>query len=126
MLQLLAADRQTGKTTQAFNWVSQGQPIDRYPGWSRVLVVATLQLVEVHRAQWWKKLEDYSHRVFSAEEWEGVYRGHRLDDIEVCIDDLDMFLRRGIGRIPGRLVAATISADPWQPVEFEERRSVRL
>ena len=125
-LQLLVTDRREGKTTQAFNWVSHGKPTKTYPGWSRVLVVATLQLQVIHKDPWWAKLEDYDHRVFFAEEWEGMYRGHRLDDIEVCLDDLDHFLRRGIGRLPGRIVAATMTAWPWEHVEFEARPSLRL
>ena len=120
-LQLLAVDRRAGKTTQAFAWVSHGVRTDTYPGWSRVLVLPNLAMMEHHRVDWWPRLEDFDHRVYTAEDWEGVYRGHRLDDVEVCIDDLDHFLRRGIGRLPGRIVAATITAWPWEPVEFRER-----
>ena len=114
-LQLLVADRRRGKTTQAFAWVSQGVPVPGYPGWSRVLLIPTLQRFWTHRRTFWSKLEDYDHRVYHMDEW--AYAIGVRGDTEVCIDDLDYILRDGVGQIPGLIVAATITAQPWETIE---------
>ena len=120
-LQLLAADRQTGKTTQALAWISQGERIQPYPGWSRVLLVATLARLDHIRADYWPRLDDFSHRVYSVAEWmpaRGIY-----PNTEVCADDLDACLMSGldIRRMPGHLTAATITAHAWAGYTFRER-----
>lgn len=120
MFRLLVADRQRGKSTQAFNWVSHGVRIPHYPGWSRVLVLPTMQRMEAHRVEWWEKLEDFDHRVYAAGDWMTAHQVHR--DVEVCIDDLDAFLGLGfrLATFSGNIVCATITAKPWEPVEYNE------
>lgn len=114
-LQLLAGDRQTGKTTSAIAWVSWGEQTRNYPGWSRVLVVPTIARLDDIRRQWWGRLPDLDHRVYTAQDWLNA-RG--VDPtVEVCLDDLDAFLGMPV-IIRGRIVAATITAQPWQHVEM--------
>lgn len=122
---LLLGDRQTGRTTQAFNWVSHGVEVPGYPGWSRVLLIPTLQRFEVHRETWWSQLEDYDHRVYELDDW---IRAHGVrSDVEVCIDDLDYVIAAGfsIPHVPGHLVCATFYGAPWEPVEFSQTELAR-
>lgn len=39
---LIAGGHQTGKTEQLLDWVSQGEPSDSYPFWSRVIFTPTM------------------------------------------------------------------------------------
>lgn len=110
-LQLLMRDRQAGKTTAAIVWVALGERTTRYPGWSRVLVVPTMRRLDHIRREWWHTLDDFSHRVYTLAEWAPA-RGIG-PDVEVCLDDLDTLLATGLPRLPGRIVAATITARPW-------------
>jgi hypothetical protein len=115
-LQLLAGDRQTGKTTAAIAWLSWGEQTRTYPGWSRILVVPTLARLDYVRLGWWGRLPDFSHRVYALQEW--VNARNPDPSVEVCLDDLDTYLATGLPRIGGHIVAATITAQPWQHVEM--------
>jgi len=123
-LRLLAVDRAEGKTTQAMAWLSNGDRVAHYPGWSRVLVVPNLQRVQHIRDQYWRRLEDFDHRVYSCDEWRRAQGVHH--DVEVCIDDLDWFLGTGqpLAAFPGHIVCATMTAWPWEQQEFRERPRV--
>lgn len=118
---LLAADRQTGKSTQAFAWVSHGERTDGYPGWTRVLVLAHHRAYDLWRRQYWERLEDFDHRVYCLNNWMGA-RSVR-PSTEVCVDDLDWAVlgTAGLSWMPGHLTAATITAAPWDRLEFRER-----
>lgn len=120
-LMLLATDRQKGKTTQAFAWVSHGQRVPGYPGWSRVLILAHLTAFDLWRRDYWARLEDFDHRVYTLTDWVGA-RAVR-PDTQVCIDDLEHALQTtNLAHLPGRLVAATMTSRPWQRVEFQDRQ----
>ena len=128
---LLHDRRASGKTTQAMAWVSNGERIDRYPGWSRVLVVHTRVEHERLRREWgsWvrdhetgdrvQRLVDFDHRVYTYDAWAGAVG---VDpDVEVCIDNLDVFLGRHVlTPMPGWIAAATITAEPWENQTFHE------
>ena len=118
-LSLLAADRRAGKTTQAVAWVSQGERVAGYPGWSRVLVVTFPTGWDLLRREFWGRLNDFDHRVYRLREWVeacGVSPG-----TEVCVDDLEVAIRAADLRLlPGQLVAATMTTSAWDRQEFRE------
>lgn len=118
---LLATGRSAGKTTQAISWVSNGERVRGYPGWSRVLVVQNQQMLTWTKSHWWGELEDFDHRVYDPQTWLNA-RAIR-PETEVCIDDLDALLR---GRVsfwfPGQIVAATMTAEPWEPQVFRDQK----
>lgn len=112
-LMVLTGDRRSGRTTQAFRWVAQGTQVPGYPGWNRVLLLPTFQILEFHRRDWWPRLDDFDHRVYAYDEWAGV-RGGR-EDVDVCIDDYDWLTPDQRARpVPGRVVALTMWARPWE------------
>lgn len=49
----VVADRQQGKTTALMEWLAAGHPVDGWPGWSRLVVVPTvdelLRITNAHR-----------------------------------------------------------------------------
>lgn len=133
-MMLLHAGRCTGKTTQALAWLSHGERVRGYPGWSRVLLVHDLAEIERLRGEWGahvrdhetgdrrQRLEDFDRRVYVLHDW---VRALVTSDVDVCIDNLDLMLHlKDFTRFPGRVVAATITAEPWEPQVFHE--SVRL
>jgi hypothetical protein len=115
-LRLLARDRGEGKTTQAFAWVSNGKKVGGYPGWSRVLVLPNWQIFDHHRKEYWPLLEDYDHRVYAFEDWMNSMGANH--DTDVCIDEINLLLGAQFRHMPGRLVAATITAWPWEEQTF--------
>lgn len=118
-IRLLATDRAEGKTTAAFAWVSNGVKVGGYPGWSRVLVLPTYDQFTYHRREYWPRLEDYDHRVYVIDDWATAMGANHTT--EVCVDELGMLLGdRRLLRMPGRLVAATMTAWPWEHEEFKE------
>lgn len=123
---LLLADRRTGRTTQAFNWVSHGVEVPGYyPGWSRVLLIPTMSMFEYHRRDWWARLEDYDHRVYQLGDWQRA-QGVR-HDTEVCIDDLeDAIGSVRLNMLPGRIVCATMYGAPWEDIEFSPAELARV
>ena len=115
-----AALRAAGKTWQAMAWVSHGERVRGYPGWSRVLVVPTIEQVQYLKdIGYWRRLEDFDHRVYSLREWAEA-RGVN-SDTEVCIDNLDLLLPSGLPRLPGRIVAVTMTAHAWRQQTFREK-----
>lgn len=118
-MMLLHARRASGKTTQAMAWVSHGERIPRYPYWSRVVLVHDRNALEVVRREYWGRLEDFDHRVYDVNEWLRVQSAD--PDVELCIDNLDLFLRHfAVTRLPGYIAAATITADRWENQTFHE------
>lgn len=117
-MMLLHTGRQAGKTTQAMAWVSHGVEAKGYPGWSRVLVVIHFAEFNRLKNEYWSKLEDFDHRVYTYVEWAEAVHVH--PETEVCIDNLDILLGFVDLSIPGRIVAATITAQEWEPQTFRE------
>lgn len=90
-----------------------------YPGWTRVLVVCHLAEFDRLREEYWSRLEDFDHRVFTITDW---LDAHNVNpSTEVCIDNLDMVIHGGWRNFPGWIAAVTITAEPWVPVEFKEQ-----
>jgi hypothetical protein len=118
-LRLLATDRRRGKTTQAFAWVSNGVRTGGYPGWSRVLVLPNFKNWQYHRSEYWGRLEDFDHRVYDFPTWAAARGCH--PDTEVCVEELQYALGDySLNRLPGWVVAATMTAWPWEQQTFRE------
>lgn len=148
-MMLLHAGRATGKTTQAMAWVSHGESKRgwectrlehlhyrqlvteeerevckavsvrlSYPGWSRVLVVCHQSEFDRLRKEWRNRLEDFDHRVYPLGEW--LNAAHVDPSTEVCIDNLDMVIHGGWRHFPGWISAVTITAEPWEHIEFKD------
>jgi hypothetical protein len=118
-LRLLATDRRAGKSTQAVAWVSHGVPTAGYPGWSRVLAVSHATGFQLLRAEWWGRLADFDHRVYALCDWASAHGV--VPATEVCVDDLEEAMARyTVGRLPGRVVAATVTAQVWERQVFRE------
>lgn len=114
--QILGGGRQSGKTTRLLNWVAAGEKIDRYPGWSRVLVVHSidevLRLRSIIRMDPEHPLfEDDPHRVYSLEEWRSAH--NVAHDVEVAIDNLDLHVAHLIGH-HGRVAKVSMSGEVEQ------------
>lgn len=108
-LNVLLADRGEGKTTAALAWLAEGQPIAAYPGWTRVLLVASYDMARIRVRQLEQAgVAEARHRVHSFASWRDA-RGC-AHDVEVCIDDLEHVLPH----LPGRLTHVTINGVPWE------------
>lgn len=46
-MKVLVRDRRAGKTTELIKWLLQGKEQDKYPYWSRVIVVPTNRMVPI-------------------------------------------------------------------------------
>lgn len=109
---LIVGGRQSGKTMRLLEWVAAGEKIARYPGWSRVLVVDSIdevsRLRSIIRADRENPLfEDDPHRVYSFREWQSAVG---VDpSVEVALDNAEFVLARVIG--PGRLSAASMTGE---------------
>jgi len=100
---VIARPRQSGKTTDVIEWLRGGERTGGYPGWTRVMLVPTRQMVDLLRHQIWNTLEDFDHRVYSFEEWSHAHNVHA--DTEVMVDNIEWV----IPRIPGRLIGFTVT-----------------
>ncbi len=118
-MQVLVRDRSQGKTTELIKWFLNGKEIDRYPVWSRVIVVSQYSQVarvanDVRRhimEQGWSpcsRMRVHTHRgnndhmqmitaickgIWSLSELQHNLRGAR--GFEWGLDDADEFLRQG-------------------------------
>lgn len=131
-LYVMVRGRQQGKTTAALEWVAQGQRMGAYPGWTRVLVVATVQMEMDMRGwkdaagvAWWDRIEDWSHRVYDQITWAGRFRSYRVGP-EVLVDDLTLCLLHCGGEMPrifkyDRVVGFTVNGKIWDPQPGKEQ-----
>lgn len=89
-MRVLIAGRQEGKTTKLMAWVNEGIAVERYPGWSRIAVVANRQRHNQLKSEYWRLIEDFDHRVYT---FDDIKEG-RFPSKETVyrIDDLDAFL----------------------------------
>lgn len=102
---IYALPRGTGKTRKAVEWLVEGTGTNSYPGWTRVLVVHSVQAHLMLRNELRNQIPDIDHRLFNWKEW---CDARAIDpDTEVLIDELEMMFPH----IPGRLVGFTITAD---------------
>lgn len=125
-LTVVTGDRRSGKTRDLLRWVLDGKRCDGYPGWTRVLVVSSIDMAK-HLKDPAVRIEgekrgvaeyadlDYSHRVYAWQEWQEARNVN--PDTEVAYDDAEFLLMAR--QAPGRIVRLSISADevivraPW-------------
>lgn len=111
-LKVVIAPRRGGKTTQLLDWVLAGKEVDGYPGWSRVLVVHSIEMerhlrrmiVEYSGLPWVDI--DFTHRVYAWVEWKKAQGVH--PDTEVMIDNVEFLLPRMPGHLEGFSVSGQI------------------
>ena len=91
-LQVIAGPRRSGKTTAAIGWLLDGERREIWPYWTRVMVVPTMQMLDSVRADHFREIEDFSHRVFALPEWE--YRARHNPQPEVLYEEAQVYLPR--------------------------------
>jgi hypothetical protein len=108
--------RGAGRTTALLEWVLEGRRCPGYPGWTRVMVVPTIQRELQLRKEIpqlvglsFQAFEDWSHRVFAFEDWQ--HSANVSPPTQVMIDGLEDVLP-GLGwNAPGSLVGFAINTD---------------
>lgn len=120
-MKVLLTSRQGGKTTTAIKWLLEGKPTQRYPYWSRVLVVPDMAMLMHLNKEYYGKIYDLHKRIFHWEDWKHAYGA--APDAEVCFDNMDILFSRLLGRSPGVMTNATLSGEEWTPVadDFVQR-----
>lgn len=131
-LRAILAERQDGKTTQLVNWLLGGEPIDKWPSWSRVLIVPTAAQMKVVADRF--PLVDQELRDRGCQG--GLQKiilpvgGYaltrlRLADVEVAVDNAEDLIAQQLGFRPD-LVSMTGSVFGPQParVPFKDARGV--
>lgn len=99
-----------GKTARLLAWVQAGRPLDRYPFWSRVIIVPSLKQAEELRKTL-KTLRpdlDTYRWVFDYGEWYMARVGAR--DVEIAVDNVEALVRNAIGS-PGSVVRVAIRGE---------------
>jgi hypothetical protein len=90
-LKIIAMDQQRGKTTLATQWLMNGQKIDTYPGWSRVLVCANRAAVP--STSYMMPMGPWRKCVFSIDDLRSAMRGAIVPGtVEVGVDDADALI----------------------------------
>lgn len=89
-MQVLVTSRHEGKTTKLMEWVSNGTAVKEYPFWSRVVIVVDLRSYNNIKRNWWGKIDDFDHRVYT---WHDIQQGRfHSRHTEYRIDDFDAFI----------------------------------
>lgn len=91
---LIVGGKQCGKTTAVIQWMKEGEPADNEFGWSRLMVVPTIE-----RARELGRLYPKLAKAFVT-----PYFMRRISNkvtLPYAIDDLDMILRNYMGRKKG-------------------------
>lgn len=112
MIHWYIADRQRGKTTDLITWVKLGTPRSTYPYWSRIIIEPTMQMANQLRGgepATNKYGLDY-HQVYYLQEWVDAYRGRNSRDVEIGIDNVDIFLYLLLNS-RGKITRATATGD---------------
>ena len=106
----MARGRRAGKTHDLIQWVKQGEKMETYPGWSRVILTHSLQEAQRLRTEF-----DVDYRqVFSVAEWRSARLGNR--PVEVALDNADLVLAEVLGQMP-RIIAVTGWQEPDRGVQ---------
>lgn len=116
-MQVLAADRRRGKTTQLLRWLSEGEPRDSWPSWSRVIIVPSKEeaeyVVQHHDAaptvgQLLRERSGPSLAkvILAYDRDRYAIQRVRLYEVEVAIDNAEEWLHQSFGFVPA-VVALT-------------------
>jgi len=107
-MDLYVGGRASGKTQRLLDWVLQGVEADGYPGWSRVLIVPTMEQLEDMRERVrhrcvkggieWAEI-DFSHRIYAWEEWRTANRAVLNPETEIALDNVDFYFPSIFGRL---------------------------
>lgn len=105
-MKIIALNRSEGKTTKLVEWVKQGEPVEYYPGWTRIILC-----IDFKEADRVRKTFDLDYtQVFSFNEWTRARLGlHKT--IEVGIDDADEMLQSIIGRGTLEIITVNVSKE---------------
>lgn len=131
-LSAVLAERQGGKTTQLIEWLLNGEPINAWPSWSRVLIMPEKQQVTdlVRRFQ----VADQTLRdkgcigglaKVALAVGDYALTRLRLADVEVAVDNADHLVEQVLGLKPD-MVSMTGSVFGAQParVPFKDAKGV--
>jgi hypothetical protein len=131
-LRALLAERQEGKTTQLVDWLVDGDPIDKWPSWSRVLIVPEKQqLMNIvsrfqvaNHALRDKGCPGGLQKVILTAGGYALTR-LRLADVEVAVDNAEQLIEMQLGIRPD-LVSMTGSVFGAEParVPFKDAKGV--
>lgn len=114
-MRLIHRPRQNGKTSELIEWVKGGAEVPGYPGWSRVLLVSSLQQADLLRGLDHGRPLAY-HQVFTFDEWRDRARYGRSRDVEVAVDNAEEALALYFGERPAVVsINDDSSEEPWHP-----------
>lgn len=108
-MKIIVWPRQAGKTTKLCQWVEEGERIDEFPFWSRILVVPTVS--DANRVRIERGWTDLDHnRVYSFSEFRDMRAGALT--VEVAIDRAEELIYQSLGR-PARIAVLGFDDDEW-------------
>lgn len=116
--------RQTGRTTALLRWLIGGHPVDGWPGWSRVLIVATARDAQRIIVDYPELQHELRHRftpalgklVISVHELPHVL--HVADPaVAYAVDNADWIIEHALGVRPAVLTIEGVATDPDDPID---------
>lgn len=110
--EVLLSGRRSGKTEHLIKWLASGKCVDFYPGWSRIVLTATLEEADQLRKGVLRERfpdEDTYRWVFSVQEWQHGHIPNR-HAVEIGVDNADLILATALGVMPHVM---TITGRPW-------------
>lgn len=104
-LQYFASGRGRGKTTKLVEWVRLGEEINKYPGWSRIIITPN-----ENQAQWVRKEFnlDY-HQVYSIQDYQPMPDVHK-NNFQIGMDNAEWILEMYLHRMPNFI---TFTGSEW-------------
>lgn len=93
-MEVIVNGRQAGKTYRLVEWVKQGEQIDSYPGWSRVIVVQSVGEALLLRRDYGLNVR----QVLSLKEWGENRAGN--SQVEIALDNADLVLGEILRKLP--------------------------
>jgi hypothetical protein len=121
-MNIIVSGRRGGKTHACLVWALAAKRRQAYPFWDRVVLCINVQeadrlrstLQRMARSLGWDKTRvglTYD-LVYAAEEWTRIYHGHDLTNVQVMLDNADIFLQ---DMFRGHLKAVTWTQRADQP-----------
>lgn len=101
----------TGKTTLLLDWLRAGEPITRYPGWTRMLVCTHARRVAIVAFEARQRHGDvpWVKCIISVRDLQMLFRGAiRAGTIEYAVDDADVLIENHLA-VPQRPTLVTIN-----------------